>query len=236
LLRRARHRLTYANVTATIALFLALGGTSYAAVVITGRNVKDGSLTGADVKTNSLSGSDVRDGSLLARDFKAGQLPTGPKGDSGPAGAPGAKGDAGPAGAPGPQGDKGDKGDKGDPGDPTAPARSGDVYSGMLGVNAPSGTFMIAADTWPRVLAASTPAPTLVYASAPTAACPGIGDATAGTLCIYPFNLVNVGGLFGLSGGTDQAPQRRYGFAVDVRTNNAAQSAFFLANWAYRVP
>jgi hypothetical protein len=230
LLGRARPRLTYANVTATIALFLALGGTSYAAVVITGRNVKDGSLTGADVRNNSLSGSDVRDRSLLARDFKAGQLPAGPKGDRGPAGLPGPKGEAGPAGPPGPQGDKGD------PGDPTAPARSGDVYSGMLGVNASNGTFMIAAGTWPRVLPAATPAPTLVYAPTPTAACPGIGDATAGTLCIYAFNVTNVVGLLGFSGGTEQAPQRRYGFAVDVQTMNSAQPAFLLANWAYRVP
>jgi hypothetical protein len=106
----------------------------------------------------------------------------------------------------------------------------------MLGVNASNGTFMIAAGTWPRVLPAATPAPTLVYAPTPTAACPGIGDATAGTLCIYAFNVTNVVGLLGFSGGTEQAPQRRYGFAVDVQTMNSAQPAFLLANWAYRVP
>ena len=35
-------RLTYSNVMATIAVFIALGGSSYAAVKITGKNVKDG--------------------------------------------------------------------------------------------------------------------------------------------------------------------------------------------------
>ncbi len=40
-------RPSYANVTATLALFLALGGTSYAAISITGSNVQNGTLTGS---------------------------------------------------------------------------------------------------------------------------------------------------------------------------------------------
>ena len=35
---RMREHLTYANVMATIAVFIALGGTSYAAITITGRS------------------------------------------------------------------------------------------------------------------------------------------------------------------------------------------------------
>jgi hypothetical protein len=95
-----RRHLTYANVVATLALFVALGGSSYAAIKVTGKNVKNSSLTGADVRNNSLTGKDIKliksgdvsDGSLLAKDFKAGQLPTGPKGDKGQTG------DQGPAG------------------------------------------------------------------------------------------------------------------------------------------
>jgi hypothetical protein len=94
-------RLTYANVVATLALFVALGGSSYAAIKITGKNVENSSLTGADVKNNSLTGRDVKsirsgdvsDHSLLAKDFRAEQLPSGPQG---------AKGDKGAQGAPGP--------------------------------------------------------------------------------------------------------------------------------------
>ena len=41
-----RGRLSYANVMATIAVFVALGGSSYAAVKITGKDIKDESITG----------------------------------------------------------------------------------------------------------------------------------------------------------------------------------------------
>jgi hypothetical protein len=91
-----RQHLSYANVMATVAMFIALGGGSYAAIKITGKNVKNGTLTGADVRNGSLSGSDIRaeainsddvaDGSLRTEDFTAGQLPRGPKGDRGPTG------------------------------------------------------------------------------------------------------------------------------------------------------
>jgi hypothetical protein len=65
---------SYANVLATAALFVALGGSSYAAVEITGKDVRDGSLTGADIRNNSLTSADIKNGSLLAADFKPGQL------------------------------------------------------------------------------------------------------------------------------------------------------------------
>jgi hypothetical protein len=71
---------------ATIAVFIALGGSSYAAIVITGRNVKNSSLTGRDIKNSSLTTSDLKNHSLRALDFKSGQLkagPQGPKGDKG---------------------------------------------------------------------------------------------------------------------------------------------------------
>jgi hypothetical protein len=94
--------ISYANAVATLALFIALGGSSYAAIVITGKNVKNNSLTTKDIKNRSL----------LKKDFKAGQLPRGPAGRQGSSGA---KGDAGPQGGPGPQGAKGDAGPQGAP-------------------------------------------------------------------------------------------------------------------------
>lgn len=71
--------------------FLALGGSSYAAITITGRNVRNSSLTGRDVKNNSLTGADIKgiksgdvsDRSLLAKDFKGGQLRAGAQGEKG---------------------------------------------------------------------------------------------------------------------------------------------------------
>ncbi len=97
-------RLSYANVVASLALFVALGGTGYAAVTITSKNVRDGTLTGKDIKNSSIASADVRDGSLLSKDFKAGQLPAGARGAPGAAGVPG---------APGAPGDKGDAGEAG---------------------------------------------------------------------------------------------------------------------------
>lgn len=64
MLERLRGRLSYANVVATLALFIALGGSSYAALTVTGKNVRNGSLTGKDLKRNSLTGRQIREGRL----------------------------------------------------------------------------------------------------------------------------------------------------------------------------
>ena len=65
----------YANVVATLALVVAMGGTSYAAVKITGKDVKNSSLTGKDVKNESLTGKDVKKRSVPL-DRLSGSLPT----------------------------------------------------------------------------------------------------------------------------------------------------------------
>jgi hypothetical protein len=59
-----RQRLTYANVVATLALFVALGGSSYAALTITGRDVRNGSLTYRDLRKNTLGGSRIKESQL----------------------------------------------------------------------------------------------------------------------------------------------------------------------------
>lgn len=58
---KIRANLTYANVMATIAVFIALGGSSYAAIKVTGRNVKNSSLTYKDLKKNTLGGSRIKE-------------------------------------------------------------------------------------------------------------------------------------------------------------------------------
>ena len=90
LLSKLRSRLTYANVMATVALFVALGGSSYAAIKVSGKNVKDRSLTGKDIKKSSLTTAEVRNHSLLGKDFRPGQLPSGPQGPQGAQGQNGA--------------------------------------------------------------------------------------------------------------------------------------------------
>jgi hypothetical protein len=59
-----RRRLTYANVMATLAVFIALGGSSYAALTVTGRNVKNGSLTFRDLRRDTLGGSRIKESGL----------------------------------------------------------------------------------------------------------------------------------------------------------------------------
>jgi hypothetical protein len=63
-MRFRRPRLTYANVTATLALVLAIGGTSYAAVTINGKNLKNRSVAGKKLKKNTVTGTEVRESKL----------------------------------------------------------------------------------------------------------------------------------------------------------------------------
>jgi hypothetical protein len=63
-----------ATVIALVALFVALGGTSYAALVITGKNIKNGSITGKDIKNSTLTGKKVKNRSLTGSDIKSGSI------------------------------------------------------------------------------------------------------------------------------------------------------------------
>ncbi len=110
-----RRRPQAATVISCVALFAAVGGTATAATVITGANIKNGSVTGADVKNSSLTGADVKNRSIGTSDLSAGVVaalkgaagatgPAGPAGPAGPTGAKGADGATGPAGPVGPAG------------------------------------------------------------------------------------------------------------------------------------
>jgi hypothetical protein len=79
-----RRHLTYSNVIATIALFLALGGASYAAIKLPANSVGS-----KQIKNGAVSSADIKNHSIRSGDFK-GDLPEGPKGP---------KGDRGPAAA-----------------------------------------------------------------------------------------------------------------------------------------
>ena len=92
-MRRPNH----GTVVAYVALFVALGGTSVAAVTIAKNavvsgSIKDGEVKTADLAANAVTSAKVKAGSLLASDLKAGELPVGVPGPQGPAGVTGAAG------------------------------------------------------------------------------------------------------------------------------------------------
>lgn len=106
-----------AMLVALLALLVALGGSSYAAVTfsknsVTSKHIKNGQVKRADIANNAVTSAKVANATLLADDFKAGQLPAGPAGP---------KGDTGPPGSQGPQGNTGPQGPQGDTGAPGIP-------------------------------------------------------------------------------------------------------------------
>ncbi len=88
---------------ALLALLVAMGGTSYAAVNLPRDSVgpqqlKARAVTTAKLGKGAVTSAKVRNGSLLAADFRPGQLTTGPQGARGLTGAAGPQGPAGIAG------------------------------------------------------------------------------------------------------------------------------------------
>ncbi|WP_026911733.1 hypothetical protein [Patulibacter minatonensis] len=103
-----RRHLTPPMVMSTLALFVALGGTGYAATKLPAKSVG-----GKQLQDSAVTSSKVKNGSLLAKDFKTGELKAGKagaRGAAGPAGATGATGAPGPQGATGATGDTGARG------------------------------------------------------------------------------------------------------------------------------
>jgi hypothetical protein len=98
--RLLRHRPSPAMVVACIALLVALGGTSIAAVSAIPR-----ASVGTDqLKNGAVTSAKVQDFTLRRVDFRPGTLLQGPRGAQGPPGPTGASGAQGAAGATGPAG------------------------------------------------------------------------------------------------------------------------------------
>ncbi len=125
LTRLNRNRPNLSTGIALLALFIALGGTATATIVIKsskqlGKNV----VTSSKIKNKSIRSSDIRDGTISSKKLRRSTLNalgtnavSGPSGAAGPQGLPGADGIPGPQGREGPRGPKGDKGFKGSNGD-----------------------------------------------------------------------------------------------------------------------
>jgi hypothetical protein len=163
-----------------IALFIALGGVSYAAVAlpknsVSSKQIKNGQVKTADLANSAVTTAKIKDGSLLSADFKPGQMVAGAPGAPGPQGPQGLKGDPGTNGAPGPF---------------PATLPSGKTLTGVYAGqdrNGSSSAEAYASISFQFPLA-SPPTVNIVASGTTTTACQGTVDhptAAPGTVCIY---------------------------------------------------
>lgn len=128
-----------ALVVAFIALFVALGGTTYAAVQINGSQIVDGTIATAKLRNGAVSTSKLRNGAVSTPKLRNGAVTAGKLAPSlrrrvltgAPAGAPGAKGETGPQGPAGARGETG----------PQGPAGSDATVAGIAAGGALTGNY-----------------------------------------------------------------------------------------------
>lgn len=131
MLSRVFGGLTYSNVVATVALFVALGGASYAAFTLPARSVGTRQLKAGSVGTQQLQDKAVTPRKLASSTVR---LFKGQKGDTGPRGEQGAQGSQGLPGTPG------TNGTNGSPALSALVGRIDGLGSGAVDYGAPSGT------------------------------------------------------------------------------------------------
>ncbi|HEX8104573.1 MAG TPA: hypothetical protein VF533_18295 [Solirubrobacteraceae bacterium] len=97
-----RSRLTYSNVMATVAVFVALGGTGYAATQLPrdsvgSKQIRSKAVGRSELKPKAVSASRIRSGAVTARTLSRGTRAS-LRGDAGPTGPQGIQGPPGPVG------------------------------------------------------------------------------------------------------------------------------------------
>jgi Collagen triple helix repeat (20 copies) len=171
-----------ALIAAIVAAVVAAASGTAATIVVTSKNIKNGTIQTVDISAKAK------------RALKGNR---GPRGFAGAAGLPGATGHVGP------KGDKGDKGDKGETGDPW-PLNNGQLPSGktLRGVFAPAGTAAAAGHlaqegiSFGFVLPSDAVVHYIQIATTPPPGCPGTPTnplAEPGHLCVYESHVSNVG-------------------------------------------
>jgi hypothetical protein len=97
LITKARSRMSYANVTATLALFVALGGTGYAAITLPrnsvgAKQIRGGAVGASELRRGAVRSAEIRNRSIRVKDIsrtartslRGRQGPVGPQGPAGP--------------------------------------------------------------------------------------------------------------------------------------------------------
>jgi hypothetical protein len=144
------------NTVAYLALFVALGGTSWAATQLPkdsvgSKQLKKDAVTKNDLAAGAVQSRAIRNGTITAADLARGLAGAGPAGPVGPAGPAGPDGAAGARGERGPQGEPGTKGDRGEtgPAGPTEGASTDELTQAGIAVT-PDGTLDSASVTTTR--------------------------------------------------------------------------------------
>jgi hypothetical protein len=217
-----------ATLIALLALFVALGGSSYAAL-----QLPNGSVGTRQLKNGAVTSKKVKNNSLLVRDFRASQraLLRGPQGE---------RGERGLQGVQGVQGVQGPSGRSA-----LTPLQPGETIRGIIGARYQVGATAVAVFG----AVASFPIPAAVAldnahvvvdgtADEPANECTGSTTnvtAPAGFVCIYPDIVLNA--TFAADAGqTGVTGTRTLGFMLDWSSTTANQQTSVRAEWAYTAP
>jgi hypothetical protein len=211
--RIARH-LNYGNVVASMALFLAIGGISWAAVTLPKNSVgtkqlKRNAVSRSKVRKNAITSAKVKNHSLRAVDFKRGQLPS----EIAP---------QGPAGPPGPV---------------TGDLPAGSTVRGAFNVDfvaAEAGEIQGASISFGLWLPQKPTVVVLAPEAPPTAACPGSltnPAAAPGTLCVYENTSSNATELTVCNAACVGSTAERYGAELFLHATNPGR-AYVDGSWA----
>jgi hypothetical protein len=232
--RKVRSRLSYANVTATFAVFLGLGGGAYA---LTGVPDSNGIFYGCvSAKTGALrvvqSAKSCRKARTVTRNRKKVRLPgelaiawnqKGAVGATGAVGAPGPAGPAGPAGSAGPAGPF-----------PATLASGTSLTGAYRSYTTNAGDPVGDAETFTYPLVSKPIVHFIAPSTQPPTECPGTPDdpkAAPGHLCVFAAQ--GNSGVSIANPETNIAPDAsRHGFVVFDNFNGA----FTSGSWAVTAP
>ena len=209
-MKRVLGNLTYANVMATVAVFIALGGASYAAIKL---------------PKNSVGAKQLKSGAVTPAKLAQASKAT----LTGPAGAPGPQGPAGPPGAD-------LTGTKPlAPGE----TQTGS-FSAVAGENGGTvGRFMALSVSFPRPLASPLDTKHVIFLKASqrsAAHCPGVGQAEPGFFCAYAGFEDNATLIFGFEDPeTGSGGASRFG-AVAFATTSTKNQGSMGGSWAVTAP
>jgi hypothetical protein len=169
--RKLRQRISSAHIIAMIALFVALSGSSYAAVTIRASQIRNNSIPGSKIKANSLpasklknnsiTGAKLRNNSVGRADLRTDALNGNTGTGGGNVGAQGGDGTAGPRGPQGPSGPRGLTGSSGAPGAPGANGQDGAAGANAQGMTTIAAPGTLDPETGTGTVTASCPAGTV---------------------------------------------------------------------------